>query len=188
MEVKNMLDPVPLLIDVGTDHAYLPIRAVSENICKKAVAIDNKKGPLEIAKDNIRKADLSDVIFPLLSEGLLNVYIPNIEISDDSIRSSEVAEAPCNDAMCISKGKAFITPGTDYAITIAGMGGENIMSILSTSPEIAHHASKIILEPQKNIDKVKLFFTENSYEILEERNVFSDGKYYTIFAVRYKIC
>lgn len=66
-----MLDPVPLLIDVGTDHAYLPIRAVSENICKKAVAIDNKKGPLEIAKDNIRKADLSDVIFPLLSEGLL---------------------------------------------------------------------------------------------------------------------
>lgn len=46
MEVKNMLDPVPLLIDVGTDHAYLPIRAVSENICKKAVAIDNKKDRL----------------------------------------------------------------------------------------------------------------------------------------------
>ena len=174
-----MLDPVSLLIDVGTDHAYLPIKAVSENICEKAVAIDNKKGPLEIAKDNIGKAGLSGVIFPLLSEGLLNVQLISEDMNYDNDASSAKA------AVELIDGRALIDAGIDYAITIAGMGGENIISILSASPEIAHHASKIILEPQKNIDKVKLFLDENSYAILEEKNVFSDGKYYTIFAVRY---
>lgn len=179
-EVKNMLDPVSILVDVGTDHAYLPIKAVSEKLCEEAVAIDNKNGPLLIAKDNIEKAGVSDIVFPLLSEGLIKVRT-DYEDNDNP----DTYKHSMNESLIISNGYALIRRGTDYAVTIAGMGGENIISILSASPETAHNASKIILEPQKNIDKVKSFLQGNSYQMLEEKNVFSDGKYYTIFAVKY---
>lgn len=187
LEVKNRLNSVTLLLDVGTDHAYLPIKAVQENICEKAVAIDNKKGPLNIAKDNIGKRGLSDIIFPLLSEGLLNVHMLSQKDFINCAKENELSsENHIDDNLIVLKDdRVFIKSGTLFSISIAGMGGENIIHILSESEDVSHNASEIILEPQKNIDKVIDFFNENSYSILDEKNVFSDGKYYTVFKVKY---
>ena len=43
------------LADVGCDHGYLIIEAKNNNLIDKVIAIDNKKAPLESAKNNIAK-------------------------------------------------------------------------------------------------------------------------------------
>jgi tRNA (adenine22-N1)-methyltransferase len=59
-----------VLYDIGTDHAYFPISAIKENLIKKAYAIDNKIGPLSLAKQNIVQHELETFITPILSSGI----------------------------------------------------------------------------------------------------------------------
>ena len=58
------------VIDVGTDHAYLPIYLVKEGISAQALACDINKGPILSARKNIAAAGLSDVIDTLQTDGL----------------------------------------------------------------------------------------------------------------------
>ena len=41
--------------DVGTDHAYIPIALIEKNLCDRVIATDIKQGPVDIAKNNIKK-------------------------------------------------------------------------------------------------------------------------------------
>jgi len=58
------------LADIGTDHAYLPIEAVRNGLCRRAIACDINKGPLEVATANIRAAGFADQIETRLGNGL----------------------------------------------------------------------------------------------------------------------
>ena len=59
-----------VLADIGTDHGYLPIEAVTQGFCKRAIACDIRSGPLGMAEANIRAARLSSVIETRLGDGL----------------------------------------------------------------------------------------------------------------------
>lgn len=67
-----------VVVDVGTDHAYLPIYLVQKGICKRAIATDINEGPIERANENIRRAGLEDAIIALLTDGLngTDEYMP----------------------------------------------------------------------------------------------------------------
>ncbi|MCL1862516.1 MAG: class I SAM-dependent methyltransferase [Defluviitaleaceae bacterium] len=67
----NCVGRCKVLADIGTDHAYLPISAMREGICKTAIACDINEGPLEMAKKNIAEAGFSDFIETRLGDGLL---------------------------------------------------------------------------------------------------------------------
>ncbi|KNY25467.1 tRNA (adenine(22)-N(1))-methyltransferase [Pseudobacteroides cellulosolvens] len=56
--------------DIGTDHAYIPIYLVNNNICKRAIACDVKKGPIVFAKKHIGCSGLSNYIETRLGDGL----------------------------------------------------------------------------------------------------------------------
>ena len=58
------------VIDVGTDHAYLPIYLVSEGISARALACDVNLGPILSARKNIEAAGLSSQIDTLQTDGL----------------------------------------------------------------------------------------------------------------------
>ncbi|MBO7273822.1 MAG: SAM-dependent methyltransferase [Clostridia bacterium] len=58
------------VIDVGTDHAYLPIYLVGQNISSRALACDINRGPIESAQRNIATAGLKDKIDTLCTDGL----------------------------------------------------------------------------------------------------------------------
>lgn len=58
------------LADVGTDHAYLPVRLAADGKILSAVACDVRKGPLENAKTNILRFGVEDVVKTILSDGL----------------------------------------------------------------------------------------------------------------------
>ncbi len=68
--LKDTLKGFDSFLDVGTDHAYLPILALEENPSLKVLASDNKKGPLEQARLHLAKANLLNRVSLLLGEGL----------------------------------------------------------------------------------------------------------------------
>ena len=77
MELKGRLgaiaEKIPqcsTLADIGTDHAYIPILAVQNSICKKAVAADIKSDPVEIALRNIKHYGYEKLIETRLGYGL----------------------------------------------------------------------------------------------------------------------
>jgi len=66
----SLIRECEVLADIGTDHAYLPIKAVRGGLCKRAIACDIVEGPLKIAKKNIIAAGLENHIETRLGDGL----------------------------------------------------------------------------------------------------------------------
>ena len=59
-----------VIIDVGTDHAYLPVWLLLSGKCSQAIAADINAEPLERARQNITKYGLNDRIRLILCDGL----------------------------------------------------------------------------------------------------------------------
>ena len=68
--VSKMVRKGVSVVDIGTDHAYLPIYLVEKGICARAVAADVVPGPLRNAQKNIALHHLEDKIQTRLSDGL----------------------------------------------------------------------------------------------------------------------
>ena len=70
--LRAILDRVNTNIaaDIGTDHAYIPIRLIRDGKARRVIATDVRKGPAEIARENIKKYSLSDKIEVRLGSGL----------------------------------------------------------------------------------------------------------------------
>lgn len=71
------------LADIGTDHALLPINAVTKGFVSKALAIDNKQGPFVIAYSNVLKYELNREIEVILGDGINKIdrYVDVVVIS-----------------------------------------------------------------------------------------------------------
>lgn len=76
---KNFVKRGGIVVDIGTDHAYLPIVLLHEGMCDMAIATDINEGPLERARKNISLAGLSDRVKILKADGLkdLESYYPD---------------------------------------------------------------------------------------------------------------
>lgn len=59
-----------IIADIGTDHAYIPIYLIENNMAERVIASDIKEGPAGIAKDNIKSHGLADKIEIRLGSGL----------------------------------------------------------------------------------------------------------------------
>ena len=62
-------------------------------------------------------------------------------------------------------------------VLIAGMGGEEIIKILSSSE---WKPDKLVLQPMKNCDRVRLYLVENGYKVDYDSMFFSKDKYYDL--------
>lgn len=68
--VADMVTKGNIVADIGTDHGYVPIYLVKNNISKRAYALDINEGPLKMAAKNIRLEGLSEKITTVLSDGM----------------------------------------------------------------------------------------------------------------------
>ncbi|OWZ83079.1 tRNA (adenine(22)-N(1))-methyltransferase [Natranaerobius trueperi] len=69
--IKNMIPHgTKFVLDVGTDHSYLPITLIQEEIASYVIASDISVFPLEDANENIRKHGLEECIETRLGDGL----------------------------------------------------------------------------------------------------------------------
>ena len=71
--VADFVRPGARVVDVGTDHAHVPVYLVANGITDCALATDVKPGPLQNAKDTIDSYDFAGKIGLRLSDGLLAV-------------------------------------------------------------------------------------------------------------------
>lgn len=58
------------IADIGTDHAYIPIYLIQNNMAEYVFAGDVRQGPVDIARANIEKHGLSDRIEVRLGSGI----------------------------------------------------------------------------------------------------------------------
>ena len=73
LKIAEMVKEGASVIDVGTDHAYVPIYLVSEKKAKRALATDVNDGPIRRAAENISAYGLSDFITTQKTNGLCGV-------------------------------------------------------------------------------------------------------------------
>ncbi len=73
--IAAQVTPGKTVIDIGTDHAYLPIALVADGTAPSAIAADVKKGPLAIAETNILKSGYAAKIRAVQSDGFQNIEV-----------------------------------------------------------------------------------------------------------------
>lgn len=78
-KIAEHVDKCESIADIGTDHGYIPIYLVKEGICKKAIASDINKGPIEKAKVNVVFEGVSDKVKCLLGPGLNPLKVGEVD-------------------------------------------------------------------------------------------------------------
>lgn len=68
--IADLIEPGTTVVDIGTDHAYLPIFLVQNSIVPRAVAGEVSRGPYKAAQNAINNANLEGLIDLRLGNGL----------------------------------------------------------------------------------------------------------------------
>lgn len=68
--IKDMIAQNSIVVDIGTDHGYIPVFLIENEISKKVIAADISKGSLEKTIKLVRSLDLNHSIETRLGDGL----------------------------------------------------------------------------------------------------------------------
>ncbi len=103
-KIVELIPPDSRVVDIGTDHGYIPIYLLQNKITTNIIASDLNKKPFKIAKRNIQEYGFSENVKLRLGSGL-NVLKPGevdiiIMAGMGGILISELLE----DELCIAKG------------------------------------------------------------------------------------
>jgi tRNA (adenine22-N1)-methyltransferase len=71
--IASLVAPGSVVVDVGTDHGYLPLYLIKSGICGRVIACDISANCIGRAAANIAKAGLSDAVTCIVSDGLSGV-------------------------------------------------------------------------------------------------------------------
>lgn len=76
LKIARLIPQGSRIADIGTDHGFLPIYLLENNLIDFAVCSDVKKGPLDNARKNIKKYGFENKTRLCLADGLAGV-LPN---------------------------------------------------------------------------------------------------------------
>ena len=149
IKAAGFVTPGSFVVDVGTDHGFVPIYLIKEKIARHVIAMDVNEGPLGRAREHVAEYKLEDEIELRLSDGL----------------------------------KA-LNHGEADTMICAGMGGLLMLRILQEGQPVKKGINHLILQPQSDLFLFRKTLFEQNLFIEDEREVFEDGKYYTIMSVK----
>ena len=138
-----------ILLDVGSDHAYLPIELVERGQIKSAIAGEVVEGPYQSAVKNVEAHGLKEKIQVRLANGL----------------------------------EAFEEEDQVSVITIAGMGGRLIATILEEGMDKLANVERLILQPNNREDDLRIWLQDHGFQIVAESILEEAGKFYEILVV-----
>ena len=78
--IENINDAA-VLADIGTDHGYIPLYAIKNNLCSKAIAVDINKDPLDKARLNAILEGVGDELDFRLGNGLAPINVGEIDVA-----------------------------------------------------------------------------------------------------------
>ncbi|WP_425061268.1 tRNA (adenine(22)-N(1))-methyltransferase [Sporomusa carbonis] len=82
----------------------------------------------------------------------------------------------------LGDGLAVLAPGEADVAVIAGIGGANIIDIMSSSPAVMATLKRIILQPMIAAALVRNWLQANRWQIIDEQLVQEEGRLYQIIA------
>ena len=147
--VASFVPQGAVLLDVGSDHAYLPIELVERGQIEAAIAGEVVEGPFQSAVKNVEAHGLKEKIQVRLANGLA----------------------------------AFEEEDQVSVITIAGMGGRLIATILEEGLEKLANVERLILQPNNREDDLRIWLQDNDFQIVAESILEEAGKFYEILVV-----
>lgn len=105
--------------------------------------------------------------------------------SDVSAKCLEKAENLLSDYISQGRVKSVVSDGFDNVgfcdvALIAGMGGEEICTIIERAPTLPE---RLVLQPMKNADKVRLCAVKQGYRIEKDFIFKSAGKFYVLISL-----
>lgn len=146
--IASMVTPGMRVADIGTDHGFVPIYLILNDISPEVYAMDVRKGPLDRAKEHVAEYGLADKIHTRLSDGLEK-----------------------------------LAPGEADTVTCAGMGGPLMQKILENGNPREKGIKEMILQPQSELMEFRQYLRDNKYNLLDEKTLCEDGKYYFLMKV-----
>ena len=147
--VASFVPQGAVLLDVGSDHAYLPIELVEKGKIERAIAGEVVEGPYQSAVKNVESHGLKEKIQVRLANGLA----------------------------------AFEEEDQVTVITIAGMGGRLIATILEEGLDKLSNIQRLILQPNNREDDLRIWLQDNVFQIVAESILEEAGKFYEILVV-----
>lgn len=147
--VASFVPQGAVLLDVGSDHAYLPIELVERGQIEAAIAGEVVEGPYQSAVKNVEAHGLKEKIQVRLANGLA----------------------------------AFEEEDQVSVITIAGMGGRLIATILEEGLDKLANVERLILQPNNREDDLRIWLQDNGFQIVSESILEESGKFYEILVV-----
>lgn len=102
------------------------------------------------------------------------------DISEKSVNKAKITAQERNldnFSVRVGDGLSTLADGEVDCVLISGMGGQEIIGILSAAK---YDFAKYILSPQKNIDKLRMFLAQNNIKPEKDFKVFSNGLFYDI--------
>ena len=199
------------VLDVGCDHAYVPIALVERGISPCAVASDVRPGPLQAAREHILEAGLSEKIRTRLADGVpedlsagsfppaegavpctqsADGTVPRIQSADGTVPRTQSADGAvprtqsADGAVSRTQSEAEDAAFPLTLIT-AGMGGLMIRDILRNMTQPRGFFSYILISPQRDADAARYALAALCYRIIDEKMVKEDGKYYPLILSKY---
>ena len=147
--VASFVPQGSILLDVGSDHAYLPIELIERGQIKSAIAGEVVDGPYQSAVKNVEANGLKEKIQVRLANGLA----------------------------------AFEEEDQVTVITIAGMGGRLIATILEEGLDKLSNIQRLILQPNNREDDLRIWLQDHGFQIVAESILEEAGKFYEILVV-----
>lgn len=132
------------VLDVGSDHAMLPLYLVENGVSPSAILSDRVKGPLRKSYEQVSRVLGEDGVAPGFP-CTMGSYEFRIGDGLDAVGCGEA----------------------DVAV-IAGMGGENIAGILARNPEVAKGFRRLVLQPRTKGDELREYLTSSGFDIMND--------------------
>lgn len=85
----------------------------------------------------------------------------------------------------VGDGLEVVNPGEADVIVIAGMGGYEIIKILSSSNQNVYGKASIVLQPVQNAKELRLFLIENGFTIYKDFVVKDKNKFYNTIVTKF---
>ncbi|MGT2756534.1 tRNA (adenine(22)-N(1))-methyltransferase [Streptococcus ovuberis] len=145
-QVASFVPKGARLLDVGSDHAYLPLYLLEQGTIHYAIAGEVVEGPYRSALSNVQKSSFASQIEVRLADGLA----------------------------------AFEAIDAIDTITICGMGGRLIASILDKGGKKLAKVNRLVLQPNNREDELRGWLSQSGYAILAEEILEEQGKIYEI--------